>query len=234
MKRLVLLITVLLLACAGNDAAAQGFLKKIGKAIKEKTVDKTEETVDEAVDKAFDALGGLLSGKKKSTDDEDEDDEDEEDTEGKNNLVSPTWNCPNPDCGHTGNTGKFCSECGTSRPANLVSAFNNGRYSSKKITFAPGSTELKFESVNEIQKIAEYLKNNPDSRFIVQVICFGAETDEENALGEDRAKSVIKALSDMGCDEFNFKPAGKDYDFGENAKPFGANLKGLYTIFTRK
>lgn len=64
MKRLVLLITVLLLACAGNDAAAQGFLKKIGKAIKEKTVDKTEETVDEAVDKAFDALGGLLSGKK--------------------------------------------------------------------------------------------------------------------------------------------------------------------------
>lgn len=230
MKRFVLLIAVLLLSIANADA--QGFLKKIGRAIKDKTTDKTEETVDQAVDKAFDAVGNLLSGKKNKNDEDETDDEDEsdEDSEGNKDL---TWNCPNPDCGHKGNTGKFCSECGTGRPVSMAGAFKSGRYSTKKISFASGSTELKFESVNELQKIAEYLKNNPDSRFIVQVIFFGEEGEGENSLGEDRAESVVKALSDMGCDEFNLKPAGRDYDFGENSRPFG-NLKGLYTVFTRK
>jgi len=237
MKKIVLLIALMLLVCAG--AQAQGYFKKLGKSVKDKTQetveDRTGETVDNAIGKAFDAIDGLLTGKKKKkAKDEDEEDGDEE--EDGEEAVPSTWNCTNPECGHKGNTGKFCEECGTKRPVSMDSALASGKYATKKISFQPGSAELKFESVAELQKIAAFMKNDPTARFIVQVRYFNAESTPDNNISEDRAESVVKALADMGCDEFNLKAVDSDYAFEENAdsKPANKSLKGLYVVFTRK
>ena len=116
MKKFALLIAMILFIASG--ASAQGFLKKIGKAVKDKTTQKTEETVDNAVDKAFDAVGDLLGGKKKDKDKKSKDEDDDDDDNAAPKGKPGTWTCPNPECGHKGNTGKFCDQCGTKRPDN--------------------------------------------------------------------------------------------------------------------
>ena len=78
MKKFALIIAMLLFVASGADA--QGFLKKIGKAVKDKTQNKTEETVDKTVDKVFDGIDGILDGKKKKDKDKNKDDEDDQET----------------------------------------------------------------------------------------------------------------------------------------------------------
>ena len=146
MKRFALIIAVLLFAFSSADA--QGFLKKIGKAVKDKTQTKTEETVDKTVDKVFDGIDGLLGGKKKDKDknkDNDEDDEDEVDAD-----APATWTCPNPECGHKGNTGKFCDECGTKRPDNVPA---EAQY--EQSDFVPGAVAF-FEDNLKNEQMGEF------------------------------------------------------------------------------
>lgn len=242
MKKLILFIAMFLFVCAG--ACAQGFLKKIGKNVKDKTTDSVEEkadqTVDIATDKVFDAVNNLLLGKKnkKKKGEEEDEDDDETDEEGNSKpKVSAAWTCPNPECGHTGNTGKFCEECGTKRPMGMSSAFEaDGRYITDKIMFNPGSSELKFESVKELQKIAGFMNSDSKIRLIVQVFSINPAGDNsEDAISDDRAEAVVKALIGMGCDEFNLRAADKNYGKdSEDYKPLPANLKGTYVVFTKK
>lgn len=233
MKKVALLIAFFLFFC--TCAGAQGFLKKLGKTFKDRTTesveDRAEETVDNAVGKAFDAVNNLLSGKKKNKKGEDDQDEDDE----EDSAEPAVWNCPNPECGHTGNTGKFCSECGAKRPASLEASLASGWYASKKVSFHQGSAELKFDSVGELQKIAGVMQKDPSMRLIIQVLYINQEaSDEEKALSEDRAENVAKALIGMGCDEFNLKAVDQDYGKDAEGRPSFAGLKGLYTIFIRK
>lgn len=238
MKKFALILVMILFVCSG--AFGQGFLKKIGKNAKDKTTDRSESTVDKAVNKAFDALDGILDGKKKDKKakdgDDDEEDEDENPGAGKKSFAgeSALWDCTNPECGHKGNTGKFCSECGAKRPAGLASSLSMfGKYTTSKIVFMPGSAELKFESFSEIQKIAEYMKSDPQARLIVQVVYVNTTPNsKEDALSEDRAENIVKALIELGCDEFSLKAVDKDYA-GLSAKD-KSGLKGLYSVFIKK
>lgn len=253
MKKIALIITLFLFICSG--ASAQGFFKKVGKEAKDKTSDRAESTIDKAVDKAFGAIDDLFGlkkkdkdndkkgkkaqkGKKNLTEDEDiddeEDDEEGDDEAAPSKKVSAAWDCANPECLHKGNTGKFCSECGAKRPVGMESSLSMyGLYTTKKIAFIPGSAELKFESFNEIQKIAEYMKKDPKARLIVQVLYFNVTPDRsEEALSEDRAENIVKALVELGCDEFSLKAEDKDYG-GVPAKDRNG-LKGMYVVFTKK
>ena len=133
MKKFALIIAMILFVASG--VSAQGFLKKIGKAVKDKTEDKTEETVDKAVDKVFDGIGGLLGGKKKDKKSNDDEDEDNAPSDGQ--AKPGTWTCPNPECGHTGNTGKFCDDCGTKRPDNAPLSAD-----AQKSDFVPGEVVI--------------------------------------------------------------------------------------------
>ena len=162
MKKFALIIAMLLFVAAGADA--QGFLKKIGKAVKDKTENKTEETVDQAVDKVFDGIGGLLSGKKKDKDkkSKDSDDEDEDDGEEVTVAKPGTWTCPNPECGHKGNTGKFCDQCGTKRPDNTPA---EAQY--EQSDFVPGAVaffedDLKTEQMGEFPSKWDLIEGSAD------------------------------------------------------------------------
>lgn len=256
MKKVVLIFVLILFICSG--ASAQGFFKKVGKEAKDKTADRSEKTVNNVVDKAFNAIDNLLGGKKKDKDkkgkkakgEDEEDDEgyDENDEGDEANPKAPkksfsggagsasgVWDCTNPECLHKGNTGKFCSECGAKRTVGLESSLSMyKRYTTKKISFIEGSAELKFESFNEIQKIAEYMKNNPSARLIVQVLYFNTSAKPADlALAEDRAENIVKALVDQGCDEFSLKAEDNNYENGMTPQDKNG-LKGMYVVFTRK
>ena len=75
-------------------------------------------------------------------------------------YAQETWTCPNPDCGYTENTGKFCAECGTKKPAadgqeapapqkqNLENTY-------AKSDFVPGD-EIFFDDDFSAEKLGEF------------------------------------------------------------------------------
>lgn len=85
-----------------------------------------------------------------------------------------------------------------------------GKFVTNNILFETGKADLKPESMDEIQKVAEYMKKNPQARFLV----VGHTDNVGNAasnqtLSENRAKSVVAALAKMGVDDFNLKAEGR-------------------------
>ena len=85
-----------------------------------------------------------------------------------------------------------------------------GKFVTNNILFETGKADLKPESMAEIQKVAEYMKKNPQARFLV----VGHTDNVGNAasnqtLSENRAKSVVAALAKLGVDDFNLKAEGR-------------------------
>ena len=78
------------------------------------------------------------------------------------------------------------------------------------ILFETGKATLKPESMDEIQKVADYMKNNPTARFEVQGHTDNQGSDKVNdPLSQQRAEAVVKALEGLGVDPFNLRPVGK-------------------------
>ena len=80
-----------------------------------------------------------------------------------------------------------------------------GKFVTNNILFETGKATLKPESMEEIQRVAEYMKANPTAR----------HTDNQGSdkindpLSQQRAEAVVKALEDQGVDPFNLRPVGK-------------------------
>lgn len=85
-----------------------------------------------------------------------------------------------------------------------------GKFVTNNILFKTGKADLLPESMEEIQKVADYMKKNPRARFEVQ-----GHTDNQGSnaindpLSQKRAEAVVKALADLGVDDFNLKAVGK-------------------------
>ena len=85
-----------------------------------------------------------------------------------------------------------------------------GKFVTNNILFETGKATLKPESMEEIQKVAEYMKANPTARFEVQ-----GHTDHQGSdaindpLSQQRAEAVVVALEDLGVDPFNLRAVGK-------------------------
>ena len=85
-----------------------------------------------------------------------------------------------------------------------------GKFVTNNILFETGKATLKPESMAEIQKVADYMKKNPGSRFEVQGHTDNQGSDAINdPLSQQRAEAVVKALEGLGCDPFNLRPVGK-------------------------
>ena len=73
-----------------------------------------------------------------------------------------------------------------------------------------GKATLKPESMEEIQKVADYMKKNPSARFEVQGHTDNQGSDAVNdPLSQQRAQAVVDALEKLGCDPFNMRAVGK-------------------------
>ena len=85
-----------------------------------------------------------------------------------------------------------------------------GKFVTNNILFETGKATLKSESMEEIQKVADYMKKNPTARFEVQGHTDNQGSDKINdPLSQERAEAVVKALEGMGVDPFNLRPVGK-------------------------
>ena len=85
-----------------------------------------------------------------------------------------------------------------------------GKFVTNNILFDTGKATIKPESQAEIDKIAEYMKANPNVRFEVQGHTDNQGSDAVNdPLSQQRAEAVVKALEAQGVDPFNLRPVGK-------------------------
>ncbi len=85
-----------------------------------------------------------------------------------------------------------------------------GKFVTNNILFETGKATLKPESMEEIQKVAEYMKKNPQARFEVQGHTDNVGSDKTNdPLSQARAEAVVKALEEQGVDPFNLRAVGK-------------------------
>lgn len=85
-----------------------------------------------------------------------------------------------------------------------------GKFVTNNILFETGKATLKSESMEEIQKVADYMKKNPSARFEVQGHTDNQGSDKINdPLSQQRAEAVVKALEGLGVDGFNLKAVGK-------------------------
>ena len=85
-----------------------------------------------------------------------------------------------------------------------------GKFVTNNILFETGKATLKPESMEEIQKVADYMKKNPSARFEVQGHTDNQGSDAVNdPLSQQRAEAVVKALESQGVDPFNLRPVGK-------------------------
>ncbi len=85
-----------------------------------------------------------------------------------------------------------------------------GKFVTNNILFKTGKADLLPESMTEIQKVADYMKKNPRARFEVQGHTDNQGSDVINdPLSQKRAEAVVKALADLGVDDFNLKAVGK-------------------------
>ena len=85
-----------------------------------------------------------------------------------------------------------------------------GKFVTNNILFETGKATLKPESMDEIRKVAEYMKKNPSARFEVQGHTDNQGSDKVNdPLSQQRAEAVVKALEGEGVDPFNLRPVGK-------------------------
>lgn len=85
-----------------------------------------------------------------------------------------------------------------------------GKFVTNNILFDTGKATLKAESMEEIQKVADYMKKNPTARFEIQGHTDNQGSDKINdPLSQQRAEAIVKALEGMGVDGFNLKAVGK-------------------------
>lgn len=93
----------------------------------------------------------------------------------------------------------------------ITKAMNEtGKFVTNNILFETGKADIKAESMEEIQKVANYMKANPSVRFEVQGHCDNQGSDKVNdPLSQKRSEAIVNALVGMGVDEFNLKAVGK-------------------------
>ena len=145
MKKIVLFITCIALACA--PAGAQNHLERLG----ERANNAAENNLGNKVEKG---VNDILNGKGKKEKTKDMKDRQEQPAQQTTTPQSGTWTCPNPECGHTGNTGKFCEECGTKKPATAAPQ-NKATTAYAKSDFVPGD-EIFFDDPVENELLGEF------------------------------------------------------------------------------
>ncbi|MCQ2286602.1 MAG: OmpA family protein [Bacteroidales bacterium] len=110
MKKIILLAFAICL-CLTN-VEAQNFLGRIGRAAKDAAENAVERNVRNKVEEEVD---NAMNGKN----DKQNSEQDENGQEETHKAIAG-WTCPA--CGHEGNTGKFCSECGAKQPTENATA----------------------------------------------------------------------------------------------------------------
>ena len=123
MKKILVLLTVLSLACA--SASAQSFLERLGQRAKNAAEQNIGNKVEKGVNDVLD--GKVLQGNKEANQEANKESTNkkatvEADEHEHQHAAVNGWTCP--ECGHQGNTGKFCEECGAKQPGGAAATWD--------------------------------------------------------------------------------------------------------------
>ena len=143
MKKLLLSVAVLAMVCGTADA--QNFLKNLG----ERAKNAAEKNIGQKVEKG---VNNILDGKVGKGQKNKEKAKDASEAEAP---ATAAWTCE--ECGKTGNTGKFCTDCGAKKPGAEGAAAPKKQVTSEyaKTDFVPGD-EIFFEDPVEGEKLGEF------------------------------------------------------------------------------
>ncbi len=153
MKKLLTIALALLLAC-GMGWAQSNVLGRIANRAKNAAENAISNKVENAVYKGIDKA----TSKKDKSQTNNQEENSREEVEEQPAEVQPegAWTCP--DCGATGNTGNFCTECGAKKPAEGapdVPAKKKAETAYAKSDFVPGD-EIIFEDTFEDEQVGEF------------------------------------------------------------------------------
>jgi len=145
MKRIALLFTCIVLACASADA--QSVLERLGR----RATNAAENNIGNKIEQG---VNDLLDGKAKK-EKEQVDESGKKPASRQESKADGTWTCP--ECGHAGNAGKFCEECGTKQPVGAASASakQGAKINWNNYDFVSGD-EIIFEDTMEDEKLGEF------------------------------------------------------------------------------
>lgn len=145
-----------MLACASADA--QNILERLGNRAKNAAENNIGDKIEQGVNDLF---NGKLGKKKDGGKDTGQVEQTAPEAKPAQ-TASPdgSWTCPNPECGHSGNMGKFCDECGTKNPAGSASSPQVATKPATQINwnnydFVSGD-EIIFEDTMEGEKLGEF------------------------------------------------------------------------------
>jgi len=168
MKKVALLLTAFALTCA--SANSQSLLERLGNRAK----NAVEQNVGRKVEKGVnDVLDGKVGKKDKKDNSTGQTQSTPQTAPATAAVADGTWTCPNPECGHTGNTGKFCTECGTPKPSGDAAQAapapqnNTAQTAYAKTDFVPGDVvvfddPMDGELLGEFPSMWELLKGETE------------------------------------------------------------------------
>ena len=154
MKKLTIFFMLIALACA--PASAQGILQRLGQRAK----NAAEQNVSNKVEKGVnDILNGNVGNNQKNKQNQQQQQQaPAQQTQAQPQQTAPAdaWDCA--ECGHKGNTGKFCEECGAKKPddgAPAAEMKSTTRIKWNNYDFVAGD-EIIFEDTMEGEQLGEF------------------------------------------------------------------------------
>ena len=113
MKKIVLLLSALMLICA--SASAQNILNRLGQRAKNAIENNVGRKVEKGINDVLDGNVGKNNNNRNNNANEEAVEEVHE-----HEHAAAGWTCP--ECGQTGNTGNFCNNCGAKKPGGAAAA----------------------------------------------------------------------------------------------------------------
>lgn len=102
------IISLLILTCSYiGYGQAQGILNRLARGAKNAAENAVQRNVERQIDNAID---DAFNSKEQQQNNQENNDE-------QTKHAASGWTCPN--CGHDGNTGNFCNECGSKKPTEI-------------------------------------------------------------------------------------------------------------------
>ena len=150
MKKLLLSVAVLAMVCGTADA--QSLLQRLGDKAKEAAEKNLGEKIEKGVNNALDGKSKKNKGKKGKEVVEEE----AQEVAAEKAVAVEAWTCE--ECGKTGNTGKFCDDCGAKKPGAEAAAAKPKKQvetAYAKSDFVPGD-EIFFEDTFENEQLGEF------------------------------------------------------------------------------
>ncbi len=203
MKRLFLVA----IACLAMMMPANAqILKRIG----ERAAEAAESAVSNQINRKIDeGIDGAFNKKKKDKQKANEETEAEEER-----TASGTWTCP--ECGNTGNTGKFCNECGAKKPeGQSVSATHPKKAEAvyAKSDFVPGD-EIIFDDDLVGEQLGEFPSKWDLISGVSEVVKFDGKMAFDFQGNNTRVAPLMKNPRNYLTDEFTVEC---DFYAGDNS-----------------